>query len=213
MGLCSPRNAASCSLRTHIGKSSMVTRSSTYPLEFSKLQLAKFQGTSVVHSHGFYLKQKTFQTRSFHGVTSSTLAVQTRMGRISDGLPFFLRTGSQMTDHPLSNTVRQGSSETRHRISGTCTPKRVQPSPFSCSSYLENFIITNSPSFREKNFYHGRHRYLRAIVHNDVTPLNFLFTPQSHCLRSRERNHRLQPLSQNKHSQRWCRIQPDSRLR
>ena len=162
---CSPRNAGSCSLRTHIGKSPMVTRSNTYSLEFSKLhsshnlarreQLAEFQGTSVVHSHGFFLKQTTFQTRSFHGVTSSTLAAQMRMGRISDGLPFFLRTGSQMSDHPLSNTVRLGSSETRHGIFGTCTPRRVQPSSFSCSSYLENFIITNSASFREKHLYHG----------------------------------------------------------
>ena len=160
-----------------------------------------------------FKEQTTFQTRSFHRVISSTLAAQTRMGRISDGLPFFLWTGSQMTDHLLSNTVRQGSSETRHGISGTCTPKGVQPSPCSCSSYWENFIITNSPSFKEKHLYHGRRRDLRAIVHNDVTPLNFPFTPQSHCLRSRERNHRLQPLSQNKHSQRWCRIQPDSCLR
>ena len=80
---CSPRNAGSCSLRTHIGKSPMVTRSNTYSHEFSKLhsshnlacreQLAEFQGTSIVHSHGFFLKQTTFQTRSFHGVTLSML--------------------------------------------------------------------------------------------------------------------------------------------
>ena len=125
----------------------------THSILFSQVQqkllhLAEFQGTSVVHSHGFFLstfkEQTTFQTRSFHGVPTSslTLTAQTRMGRISDGLPFFLRTGSQMTDHPLSNTVRQGSSETRHGISGTCTPKRVQPSPFSCSSYWENSVGT-----------------------------------------------------------------------
>ena len=62
-------------------------------------------------------------------------------------------------------------------------------------------VQTSSPRFRQNLTSIMDDIWIYGLVDNDATPFNFLFTPQSHYLHSRERNHRLRLLSQNGHSQ------------